>query len=174
MIPSKRYEILDSLPSYGPMHISISSNGQQYYSEGFAVRFYKSDGSDWVANFETGQTAFNAVYEFGDLENVLVIAGGICYLMNPNDRIPVSTFGWGFESAFKTVEGGLVLQDCINIAIVKPDGNLDHKIRVSIDGIKDVKLDGDFVKGFARSLEDDWMEFILNLKTGNLTGGSNL
>ena len=44
----KRYEILNSLPSSGPMYVPVTGNGEPFYSEGVAVRFYKTDGSNWV------------------------------------------------------------------------------------------------------------------------------
>ena len=50
----RRYEILDGLPTYGPMYVPVSEDGEPFYSEGFVVRFYKSDGSEWVANFKPG------------------------------------------------------------------------------------------------------------------------
>jgi hypothetical protein len=63
-VQDKRYEILDGLPSYGPIYISISQDGIPFYSEGFVVRFYKSDGTNWVANFKPGWTNSSGVYEF--------------------------------------------------------------------------------------------------------------
>lgn len=30
----------------------IASDGKQFYLEGFVVRFYRWDASEWVANFE--------------------------------------------------------------------------------------------------------------------------
>ena len=50
----KQYELLESLPAYGPMYIPISETGEPFYSEGVAVRFYKKDGTAWVGNFATG------------------------------------------------------------------------------------------------------------------------
>ena len=37
----KKYEKLDSLPTYGPMYIPITESGESYYSEGLAVKFIK-------------------------------------------------------------------------------------------------------------------------------------
>ena len=88
-----RYEILESLPTYGPMFIPVTGDDEPYYSQGFAVRFYRDDKSDWVANFKPGWTGLNAIYEFDNQQNVLVIAGGTCYIMNPNDTKPIEVFG---------------------------------------------------------------------------------
>src|SRR5580658_7797405 len=86
----KRYEILDALPTYGPMYIPIPS---PFYSQGFVIRFYKEDKSEWVANFLPGGSGFNCVCEFSNSKNILVIAGGACYMMNPEETKPISIFG---------------------------------------------------------------------------------
>ena len=78
-----RYEILESLPTYGPMYIPVTEDGEPFYSQGLAVRFFRDDNSDWVANFKPSWTGLNAIYEFDNQQNVLVIAGGTCYIMNP-------------------------------------------------------------------------------------------
>ena len=54
MTTEKQYEILEALPTYGPMYIPVTENDEAFYSEGFPVRFYKSDGTNWVANFKPG------------------------------------------------------------------------------------------------------------------------
>lgn len=39
MSDTSRYEILDSLPSYGPMYIPVSEYNKNYYSEGLLFAF---------------------------------------------------------------------------------------------------------------------------------------
>lgn len=65
----------------------------KYYSEGFVVRFHTDHGTSWVGNFDPGWTGLNAVYDFDHQTYILVIAGGTCYLMNPNDIKPISLIG---------------------------------------------------------------------------------
>jgi len=45
MTTEKRYEILDSLPTYGPMYVPVSESGDPFYSEGVVVRFFRNDGT---------------------------------------------------------------------------------------------------------------------------------
>ena len=54
MKTERRYEILNALPAYGPMYISISDDGEPYYTEGYVVKFKKRNGEEWVANFKPG------------------------------------------------------------------------------------------------------------------------
>jgi hypothetical protein len=171
----KRYEILESLPSYGPMYIPVTENGEPYYSEGFVVKFYKTDGTMWVANFKPGWTGFNAVYEFGIEDNILIIAGGTCYLMNPEEQKPQSTFGVGYESAIKTLDGRLILQDLTDLTVFEVNGEHWRTERISWDGIKDLKLEGTLVSGLSfdpMNEKDQWIEFIVGLEKRNVKGGS--
>src|SRR6478736_3638893 len=116
MPAKKRYEILNSLPSFGPMYVPVTENGELFYSEGFAVQFYKSDGTSWVANFKLGWTEFKAIYELEN-QNLVVIAGGACYLMNPDQTNPISAFGVGYVAALKTLNNRLILQDQTDLTI---------------------------------------------------------
>ena len=61
------------------MYIPVTDNDEPFYSEGFAVRFYKTDGTEWVANFQPGWTDLKTIIKFADTTNLLVIAFGTCY-----------------------------------------------------------------------------------------------
>ena len=87
MTEENKYEVLKSLPPYGPMYIPISEDGINDYSEGLVVRLFKSDNTSWVANFKVGWTNFNHVRSFKNSELIIIIAGGTCYLMNKNQKI---------------------------------------------------------------------------------------
>ena len=171
----KRYEILESLPVYGPMYVSVTDNDEPYYSEGFVVRFYKNNQSDWVANFKPGWTGFNAIYDFENESDILVIAGGTCYLMNPEAEKPLESFGVGYVSAIKTLDSRIILQDLTDLTIIEPDRKHWHTERISWDGIKDLKLDGTLVTGLSFDPMNDknqWVEFIVDLEKRNVKGGS--
>lgn len=175
MEKGKRYEILESLPTYGPMYIPVTENGEPYYSEGFVVKFFKANGTDWVANFKPGWTGFNAVYEYGIEDNILIIAGGTCYLMNPEERNAQSIFGVGYESVIKTLDGRLILQDLTDLTVFEINGEHWHTERISWDGIKDLKLEGTLVSGLSfdpMNEKDQWIEFIVDLEKRNVKGGS--
>jgi hypothetical protein len=171
----ERYTILESLPVYGPMYISVTGNDEPFYSEGFVVRFYQSDGMDWVANFKPGWTGLNAVYEFENEVDILVIAGGTCYLINPAEHKAKATFGVGYESVIKTLDGRLILQDLTDLTVFEINGEHWHTERISWDGIKNLKLEGTLVSGLSFDPMNDkekWVEFIVDLENRNVKGGS--
>lgn len=168
----KRYEILESLPAYGPMYIPVSEDGEPFYSEGFAVRFYKADGTDWVANFREGWADLKTVIELSDTTDILVIAAGTCYLMNPEEAKPVSVFGADYRAVFAAQDGKHVLYDSVSLTIVEPDGGYWHTERISWDGITEVALNKNIVTGLADRLDDVWVKFSYNIDTKELIGGS--
>jgi len=170
-----RYEILDSLPTYGPMYIPVTGDDEPYYSQGFTVRFFKDDKSDWVANFKPGWTGLNSIYEFSNQQNILVIAGGTCYIMNPNENKPIEVFGVGYETVIKTLDNRLILQDLTDITIVESNGEHWDTERISWDGLKDLKLEGNLVTGLSfdpMNNKEEWVKFVVDLETRKVTGGS--
>jgi hypothetical protein len=172
---NQRCEILTSLPPYGPMYIPITANGEPFYSEGVAVCFYKTDGTKWVANFQPGWTNFTEIIKLKKTENVMVIARGTCYIMNPDDVKPVDVFGVGYQSIFEASADRLVLQDLIDLTIIEADGSHWSSERISWDGFSEVKVSNNFVSGLAYSpihSGEHWFPFTFDLDTKKLTGGS--
>lgn len=157
------------------MYIPVTENDETFYSEGFPVRFYKSDGTDWVANFKPGWTDLKILYELQDTSNLLVIACGTCYLMNPNETKPVSVFGIGYSTVLKASDGRLILQDQTELTIIEKDGNHWDTERISWDGLKDLKLDNNIITGLSydpMNDADEWVHFTYDIDAKILTGGS--
>lgn len=177
MPTEKRYEILDSLPTYGPMYVPVTDNGEAFHSEGFPVRFYKTDGTEWVANFKPGWTDLKQVVAFEKTQNLLVIACGTCYIIHPNDTKPIEVFGVGYSDIFNASKGRLVLQDQTDLTIIEPDGTHWDTERISWDGLDEIKVENNLVSGLAHNPmhdSDEWVEFKYDLDTKILTGGSYL
>lgn len=168
-------EILDSLPTYGPMSVPVTGDDEPYYSQGVAVRFYKDDNSEWVANFKPGWSKLNLVYEFDKQQHFLVIAGGVCYIMSRNDTKPIDVFGDGYESVIVARDGRLILQDTTYITVLEPNGEHWNSERISWDGLKDLKLDGNVITGLSydpMNKQNEWVGFCYNMDTKVLSGGS--
>ena len=175
MSTNKRYEILDSLPVYGPMYIPVTKSDVPFYSEGFAVRFFPTDGTAWVANFQPGWTDLKLVIELNDSSILLVIAYGTCYMMNPDQTNPIAAFGVTYLQVFITEAGRIILQDQTDLTIVEPNGTYWDTERISWDGLEEVELQGSTVTGLAYNPtydSDDWVTFSYNIDTKELGGGS--
>lgn len=175
MMRLKRYEILDALPVYGPMYIPVSDDGMPFYSEGFPVRFFKSDNIQWVANFRPGWTNLKTVIELRDTWNLLIVAGGICYIMDPDQPKPIDVFGVSYETSFIVPDGRFILQDQTDFTIINSDGSYWYTERISWDGLKEVELNDNTIKGLACNPThdaDEWIPFSFNIDTKELIGGS--
>ena len=163
------------MPTYGAMYIPVTESGEPFYSEGFAVRFYKKDGSEWVANFQPGWTDLKEIYELKHTSNLLVIAYGTCYLMNPDDTKPISVFGVGYVTVLNTKDGRLILQDQTDLTIIETNGNHWHTDRISWDRLKELKLENNIVSGLSydpMNDADEWVNFSFDIDNKTLTGGS--
>lgn len=170
-----RYEILASLPAYGPMYVPVTDNGEPFYSEGFPVCFCRTDGTKWVANFKPGWTDLKQIIEFEHSQNLLVIACGTCYFMNPDDTKPISVFGVGVSAVFKASNDRLVLQDQTDLTVIEPDGSYWNTERISWDGLRELKVEHNIVTGLSYNPTydaDEWALFSYDLDTRSLTGGS--
>ena len=158
------------------MYISVTQNEEKYYQEGFVIRFYKNDQTDWVANFKPGINDFNKVFNFPLRNRIVVFAGGTCYIMNPNIEKPTLTFGIEINCVFQSENGSLICVDSIGIQILdNNNGELWTSERISIDGFKDLTLENDILIG--KSFDPmnsfkEWNEFSLNIKTKEIKGGS--
>lgn len=171
-----RFEILKSLPTYGPMYIPVTEDNRPYYSEGVPVKFYTHDETTWVANFEPGWTALTEILELEDSPNLIVIARGLCYLMNPESTItPLAVFGTDYECLLEATKGRFVLQSSTCLTIIEPTGAFWHSERISWDGIKELKIEGVVVTGISYDPmhdSDEWVPFSFDIETKELTGGS--
>ena len=158
------------------MYVPVSDNGRQFYSQGFVVRFFKSDGNDWVANFELGLGGLSGVYDLPDKQDtVAVFANGTCYFMTPDNTTPIKTINGGFQQLLISDKQQLVLLDFIDVTVIEPDGQHWNSERISWDGFKDIKLVGDIISGLSYDPMDrnkEWIEFAFNLTTKEITDGS--
>lgn len=157
------------------MYISISEDGQPFYSEGFVVRFYKSDKTEWVANFKPGWTEFSLVIDYPESNLVLVIAKGQAYIMTPDEFKPIDTFGVDIVNAIKMENNKVVVIDSVCVRLVDDKGTIWKSERISWDGIKDLKLHDKLLTGLSydpRNTINEWVPFSINMETKEIIGGS--
>jgi hypothetical protein len=177
MTTEKQYESLDGLPPYGPMYVSVTAESDEpFFSEGFVLRLFKSDGTSWVANFRPGWTKYSKVFDFPTHRTVVVIAGGQGYIMSPDDEKPKHTFGLTLTDVLQTDNGSLVCANNTDIIFLdNSTGQLWRSERISWDGIKEMKISGDILYGKSydptNSIQE-WSDFSINLTTKEITGGT--
>jgi translation elongation factor EF-1beta len=174
-MPDKpKYEILDSLPATGPMYIPVAEGGEKFYQEGFVVRFYKSNGDEWVANFKSGWTDFSYVKELSN-HNIIVIANGMGYVMNRDKESPIATFGLTIRQILQINEDEFITFDDTHAEIVNAEGVKWTSERISWDGFEDIELRESIIFGMSydpMNIEGKLVAFTLDLNTLRVEGGS--
>lgn len=169
------YEVLDGLPTYGPMYVPVSEDGEPFFSEGFVVRFYKSNLSEWVANFKPGCTDFNLIVDYPDTNRIVLIGKGQGYIMTLGQEQPIDTFGGNIREAIQTPDNKIILVDDIYVRLLDNNGTVWKSERISWDGIKDLKLEDNILTGLSYDPMDstnEWIPFSIDLTTKELKGGS--
>jgi hypothetical protein len=157
------------------MYTPISQDGIPFYSEGFVVRFYKSDGTSWVANFKPGYTNFNGVYDFPEIKRTVIFAFGQCYIMADDGQKPVKALGVGFTHVFQADNNLLIGVDQTDFTVIEViTDKAWQSERVSWDGFKDISFSGDYVTGLACQPGewDEWKPFSFNYRTKAIIGGA--
>lgn len=169
-----RHEVLDHLPAYGPMYVPVAENEEKFYGEGYVVRFTKSDGSTWVANFKPGWTNCCYSKEFKN-DRVLVVAYGMGYLMNPDTEIPEKTFDIPIREVIRFDDQQLIFASDTGIELFESDGIVWTSPRISWGGIRKLKLKDSILTGESYDPMNDadtWVDFKIDLKSKEVTGGS--
>lgn len=175
---NKRYEVLDGLPTYGEMAIPIIGDDEIFVSEGYVVKFFKDDGSAWIANFPMGSNQLSFVKEFQN-NTIFVVAGGEGYLMNPNYCKPIKEFYDEIESVVERDDGSLIFATIMDVIYLDAKAEIVWiKEDISWDGIKDLKIEDDKLIGYCYDIltnegenEDPWKKFTINLLTEKIEGG---
>jgi hypothetical protein len=172
---NKRYEVLDGLPTYGDMGIPITYNDELFVSEGYVVKFYKDDGSAWVANFQLGETDTFQVISSDKTNIIIVIAGGIGYVMSPNTKEAIKIIDYDISQIIKMDDGSIIMSNEADIIILDKNGKIKKKYDgVGFDGISNLRLEENILTGLVydfesyENLDDSWIPFNINLKTDEI------
>ena len=160
--------MLDGLPPYGNMYISIPQNGYTEYSEGVVVEFEKKDKTKWIGNFETGNSNLKFSSKLNNSEDIIIIAKGICYIINVEKTIPLKVFGFDYKEIYN-YRNLFILIGEYSISIVESADKIFHFSDLCYDGIKNSQLIDDKLYGelynFNPSVDNYLItNFLLNLE----------
>ncbi len=169
-----RFEILPGLPGTGPLPEQFSPTGKGLHREGLVVRFLPELTTTWVGNFQRGLTSFDSVLDHPNETDVVVVAGGRGYIIRPETKQAVESFGAMINAVFKVPELKLLVFECVvDFECYGKGGKLWRSRRISWDGMRNLRVDGTKLYGEAWSpLEGIWKEFELDIPSGECTGGS--
>lgn len=167
-----KFKIRKYLPPYGPLPEQFSASGQGKYSEGFVVEFYPIASEKWVGNFQPGLSSFNAVAEHPNGIDIIVVAGGQAYVINPETRVLVSVFGGVIQHIIGVPDlTGIVFGDPWQFIAIGTEGLRWETRRLAVDGVRSLRRVNTLLLGEASDLLDSWLPFTIDLADGNVIGG---
>jgi hypothetical protein len=88
-----RWEVLNGLPGEGPIPKHFHLGHPTPWAEGFVVRFWNSDGREWVGNFQGGGFGHTEIVGWPEASAVVVIATDNFYLVDAKDPANYETLG---------------------------------------------------------------------------------
>jgi hypothetical protein len=175
-----KFKILKYLPPYGPLPEQFT-NGPRMYREGFTVEFYPENGEKWVGNFQLGLGGIsqggygvNDVFKHPNGRNLIVVAGGQAYIVDPETRELMDTFGGQIEYVAEVTElQEIVFGNGLELKAIGTEGLRWKTPRLSWDGMRSVIRVGTKLSGESYNpLSDSWAPFSVDLINGNTEGGS--
>ena len=176
-----QFEILAGLPPYGPMPLPFPPGNSRAHTEGLVVRFRPNDADAWVGNFQRGETWLDIVLAHPDKRQILVIAGGTGYVIDPEAREQTRQ-GKADEmlsseqitSAEHRLDLGiLLLSDGFRFGALKAGGGSWTSDNVNWEGdMRNVAIRGARLSAEVPSLDRKrWLSVELDLNTGDCVGG---
>ena len=169
----ERFRILPGLPATGPWPEQFSATGRGMHREGFVVEFFPEFKPPWVGNFQPGLTSYDAILPLPNGRLVVVVAGGQAYVIEPEPNL-LTTFGGQIDGALEAPALNLlILGNAVYLEAWNTNAMQWRTRRISWDGIWDLRVDHDRLKGLAwNAVEDREEPFSVDLKTGDVEGGA--
>jgi hypothetical protein len=165
----RRFEILTGLPAYGDMYISFPENGYNEFSEGLAVKFIRKDNSEWIGNFSTGNSILKFAVELENSDNILIIAYGVCYIVNLESKQSLIEFGYDFRKVFQYKNRIILIGEYL-ISVVESVEKIKDFDNLCCEGITNIELEDSKITGILHDYKfrgNDTIKrnFSLNLET---------
>jgi hypothetical protein len=169
-----KFEILTGMPADGPYPEQFSATTWGTHSEGFVVRVNPPSADSWVGNFQRGLTSYDAVHPHPNARDLIVVAGGQAYIVEPKSRHSIEIFGAQICWSQALPERQLVLfHNGLWFTAYAPAGQLWQTRRLSWDGVRVETILYPSLSGEAWTFDGDrWVPFALDLHTGEVSGGS--
>ena len=174
--PMTPFDILPGLPPYGPSALPLPENGRGSFSEGLVVKFFPANRDAWVGNFQRGLTGPDIVLEHPDQRQMIVIAGGTGYIIDPETAMQTHQLSDGIKHVIPAPElGAVVLGDDWQFESIRAGGLWWRSGRISWNGFRKLLKSGTILTGESySSLDHVGSPFVLDLTSGVFAGGSIL
>ena len=135
------------------------------------MRFLTGTDAEWVGNFQRGFCSYDCAVAHPDGENVLIIAGGNAYVINPRVQSVTQSFGGQIESCTPAAQG-LLLANGLWVELINSQGHAWRSRRLAWDGLRILGVRGEEAFGEAAHFDDSWHAFKIRLSDGQASGGA--
>jgi hypothetical protein len=168
-----RWRVLTGLPATGPPPEQFSATGRGTHREGLVVEVVPDSGDPWIGNFQGGIGGLADVFAEPGTHHLIVVAEGTAYVVDPETRTLVRTFGGGLELVIEDLaRHQLIFSNGLWFEAVGGGGTRWRSRRVSWDGLRSVRIEDGAIRGEAFSpFDDDWHGFGIDLADGAAVGG---
>ena len=164
---------LPGLPGQGDRPCQYSATGQGTHREGYVVEFIPNHGQPWVGNFQPGVTSLTDLAEFPHNNSVLVVANGQGYLIDVQSRTLLAQYESDIDFLFtRPAEEWVITGSATDFSAFRGAAKLWCTRRISWDGFRNLAVVANALTGDAWCFDDSWHAFSVDLKNGNVTGGS--
>jgi len=116
------------------------------------VKFSDKDGIiEWIGKFGTGGSASARVDKAIDPDKFLISAGGFGYLVDATKRELVNHHFEKFtqDVAYDAKTNRFIVADYVRLRLIENGKVVFSSKRIALDGIRDLKIEGRLLKGFA-------------------------
>lgn len=169
-----RFERLSGLPAIGDRPVEFGVAENLLGREGLVVRFRDHGGEQWIGNFQRGLSQCDALLEHPDGQHVLIVAGGQGYVVDPDLRRAVAIKG-DVSQVYSDAEAAVLYleKQGLSIEALGRHGVEWRTRRISWDGMRNVRIDGEKITGEAWDpTSSSWAPFSVDRQTGLVEGGS--
>jgi hypothetical protein len=168
------FKRLPGLPAYGQRAIGFPPQWGTLGREGLVVEFTAEGGKSWVGNFRPGLGGLDDVRLHPNEHDFLVTSSGALWQVNPQ-AVSAEEIAAAVTDEWQLDESVDLLFNDQGVAFLRlgPSGVVWHTLRISWDGFREIRFESEALIGEAWSpIEDDWLPFTVDLKTGQVDGGS--
>ena len=173
--PPIAFKVLGGLPPYGPQPEQFTAGSKRTHTEGLVLEFEPAGGTPWVGNFQCGLTGYSNVVAHPNGQDVVIIAGGVGYLVRPEEHKLIATFGGGVLGLW-SIPGFnfLVFNDSgVAFSALGSEGWCWKTRRISWDGFEAIEIAEKTIYGRAwNAVMRSWEPFRIEIATGLVQGGA--
>jgi len=169
------FRILDGLPPAGLPARRFTAGPKGTSSSDLVVEFQPDGGPPWFGYFQTGTVQNSAATMHPNGRDVVVIAGGLCYVVSPNDGALLSVFGGEIKGVWQMPKLNLLIFNGGDVAFAAlgVEGWTWRTRRISWNGFEGIEIAEKTIYGRGwNAVARCWQPFSIEAATGVVHGGA--